>query len=281
VAISLDTTWSGVADNASGATFVQTGAHSIVGSPTILIACHKLTTAAQPFINFTDNHSSTYNVLGPFGSGGTLLYIGYTISPVPAGSYQIKANFTGTTGKSTICAATFNGITTSSPFDVSSSAIGSGAGPLDSGTAAATGQNDSLLIGFGGLDGGAVITWTAGSGYAKLAEVAVAVDSCMEYQIVSSIGAYKAQLTMTGSNSWQMAMAAFKGITLANSGTMMADTGVYNIQLPIPDVGLTAPMSSGIYTINGVNAQLIGPAGPGGGGQKHRRWGSIKDLKLG
>lgn len=209
MAISIDTTWTGVADNASGNNFVQTGAHSSGASPTLLVVGFKITTLAQPFINFTDSQGSTYQTLGPFGAGSTLVYIGYTV-PLPSTTYQIKANFTGTTGKSMIGAASFNGISTVSPFDRSAFATGSGTS-LDSGSSATTSFPQELLIGMGSLDGGSVITWTATNGFTKASEVAVTVDGCLEYQIVAAQGTYNATLTTTVSQTWQIALATFIG----------------------------------------------------------------------
>lgn len=200
------------AGQGTGTAIATSGATPASGN---FIVAAATTTANNVVSSFTDNKGNTYTLLPSVtAANGNVITLGYAANITIGGSITVTVNC-GVSNAMAVAAACFSGVATTSPFDKSSSQIGTSAS-LDTGLTPTTTFPNELLIGAGEQGRGSNVTWTAGTigagAYALASHMDLASagrDIYLEYLIVSSTGAYNAPCGSDSSFGYAAAIATF------------------------------------------------------------------------
>jgi hypothetical protein len=150
----------------------------------------------------TDSKGNNYALAAGLTKATGLTSAIYYAKNIAGGSNAVTVAFNGTALYPNVNVLEYSGLDTASPFDISSSAAGSGT-TANSGSAATTSANE-LIVGAGNPT--SVFT-SAGGGFSS--RTINNFGGISEDKIVSSTGNYNATAILT-SGTWVMQMAAFR-----------------------------------------------------------------------
>ena len=155
----------------------------------------------------TDSAGNTYQLAVPTARGGGVsqaIYYAPNIKAAAAGTNTVTATFDAPTPYVDLRAIEYSGLDPVNPFDVGTSASGTGTA-ANSGTVRTTTAN-ALIFGAGITTGGFS---TAGTNYAT--RIITTPDrDIAEDRIVTATGAYSATAPLSGSAAWVMQVATFR-----------------------------------------------------------------------
>jgi hypothetical protein len=196
----------------------------------------------------TDSKGNPYALAaGPTRAPGLTSAI-YYAKNIAGGSNAVTVAFNGTALYPNVNVLEYSGLDTASPFDVSSSATGTGT-TANSGSAATTSANE-LIVGAGNPT--SVFT-SAGSGFSN--RTINNFGGISEDKIVSSTGNYNATATLT-SGGWVIQMAAFR----TGNGTSQPGSSQHSVSMawdPSPS-GQVAYYNVYSGTVSGGPYRLLG-----------------------
>lgn len=150
--------------------------------------------------------------VGPIANGGDSNTQKHAMNITGGTLHTVSANLSGAGGYVALSAVEYSGLATTLALDKIQTNTGNSAS-LDSGTTAATTQNDELLMGSGTENLGPNITWTAGASFTKRSDCNLGASTSVVYleeRIVSSTGTYSAPCTSSDSDPWAADIATYK-----------------------------------------------------------------------
>ena len=163
--------------------------------------------ATSKITSVTDSAGNTYQLAVPTARGAGLsqaIYYAPNIKAAAAGTNTVTVNFNTATRYVDVRATEYSGLDPVNPFDVGTSASGTGT-TANSGTVTTTTAN-ALIFGAGITTGGFS---TAGTNYAT--RIITTPDrDIAEDRIVTTTGAYSATAPLSGSAAWVMQVATFR-----------------------------------------------------------------------
>ncbi len=208
-----------------------------------------------------NSYSTDINLFNASTYMYTTICSSHNVTPLTT-SDTITLSFTGSTYGVAATVHEFSGLLSTLPVDNAMASTGGSVTP-SSGDVVTT-QADELLIGAIGTAGYLAHAFTPGSGYTALAPVGYSGyfsgSIWPEYNIVSTVGTYRADGTLNPSAGWTSAIVTYKAaasttnITL--SGTLYSDEGItplsgQTVRLLIDGVsaGTSVTDGSGNYSI--------------------------------
>jgi hypothetical protein len=134
---------------------------------------------------------------------------------IRGGANTVTANFSSTNNHPWLAIFEYSGLSTTSPLDRTSSAQGSGTA-VSTGATAQTRASGELLFSGLGLSSSSTVTITAGSGYVVEQSDPTSPGSraATEQGFVSSIGAFSATYSLSGSANWSAVLATFSATAI-------------------------------------------------------------------
>ena len=256
----------GVAANATSATlaFVQVNAATpqtnqstvtvtytsaqVVGDTNILAIGWN--NATSNITSVTDSAGNTYQLAVPTARGTGLsqaIYYAKNIKAAAAGTNTVTVTFSASTPYVDIRALEYSGLDLVNPFDVGTSASGTGTS-ANSGTVTTTAAG-ALIFGAGMTTGGFS---AAGANFVNRI-ITTPDEDIAEDRFVTTTGSYSATAPLSGSAAWVMQVATFRAAAAAGGDTIA------------PTVAITAPTGaatvSGTVTVTADAADNVGVAG--------------------
>ena len=206
--------------------------------------------ATSNITSVTDLAGNTYQLAVPTARGTGIsqaIYYAKNIKAAAAGTNTVTVTFSASTPFVDIRALEYSGLDPVNPFDVGTSASGSGTS-ANSGTVTTTAASE-LIFGAGMTTG---VFSAAGANFTTRIITNPDADIA-EDRFVTSTGRYSAAAPLGDSAAWVMQVATFRataapgGDTVAPTATITAPTGATSV--------------SGIVTVTAVAADNIGVAG--------------------
>ena len=171
-------------------------------------------------VSITDTKGNTYvPAVGPVSISGTAtqrIYYASNIVAAAKGGNTLTVTFSGTVAWPDVRIMEYSGISTSSPFDVGTSASGTSTSP-NSGPVTTTNANDLLVA----SDYVADVTTASDPNFTQ--RFLSAGGETVEDRIVTTTGAYSAGATQTGPDWWLMQVAAFRAANNHTSVDMVME----------------------------------------------------------
>jgi glucose/arabinose dehydrogenase len=204
--------------------------------------------ATSNITSVTDSAGNTYRVAVPTARGAGVsqaIYYASGINAAAPGTNTVTVNFNTATPYVDVRASEYSGLDPANPFDVATSASGTGAS-ANSGTVNTTAASE-LILGAGTTSG-----VFSGAGPNFTTRIITVPDAdIVQDRVVTSTGAYNATAQDVGYANWVMQVATFK----AAAGS----TG----DITPPTVALTAPTGtvSGVVNVTANAADNVGVAG--------------------
>ncbi|MBZ5540694.1 MAG: hypothetical protein LAN61_09270 [Acidobacteriia bacterium] len=133
----------------------------------------------------------------------------YTVVTAGGGTKPtVTCNRSSTSGAAWIQIAEYSGTATSGVLDQSAGTFGASTTPTSpSVTTTASGE---LIVGLFTQDGGAGITWSAGSGYTLRSPATGSNERALEDQVQSTAGSISANATISSTQPWTAVIITFK-----------------------------------------------------------------------
>jgi subtilisin family serine protease len=214
--------------SAAAITLVQAASGQASGVPSISQTFPSANTPGNLIIAFV-RMSSTSQTVGVTDSAGNLytdavaqvqtsdahqVHIFYAKN-ILGGANTVTANFSSTNNHPWLAIFEYSGLSTTSPLDRTSSAQGSGTA-VSTGTTAQTRASGELLFSGLGVPSSSTVTITAGSGYVLEQSDPTSPGSraATEQGFVSSIGAFSATYSLSGSANWSAVLATFSATAI-------------------------------------------------------------------
>jgi fibronectin type 3 domain-containing protein len=201
----------------TGKTAVLTLANGVALGDTLIVFAGISSKGIQ-LTSIADSRGNTYTVDAainhPTQSMNSFVGSGYVSAPLLAGD-TITATFSASLFSTrSITAADFKGIAAINRVDQVVTQTGSSA-TLSTPFSANTAQNDELLVAGAGVDGGLTNTFTPGNAFTALTPVSATLGTVTRtlqqaYRIVTGIGQYRAQATLSAGAFWDDALVTYR-----------------------------------------------------------------------
>ena len=230
--------------NQSSVAVTYTGAQTAGNTNILAIGWNN---ATSNITSVTDSAGNTYQLAVPTARGtgvSQAIYYATNIKAAAAGTNTVTSTFNTATPFVDMRALEYSGLDPVNPFDVGTSASGTGAS-ANSGTVTTTAAN-ALIFGAGITTGGFS---TAGTNFTTRI-ITIPDADIAEDRIVTAAGPYSATAPVSG--AWVMQVATFKAAAAAGGDTTP------------PTVAITAPATgtvSGTVTLTATATDNVGVAG--------------------
>lgn len=206
---------------ASGVPSISQAFPSANTSGNLIIALVRMSSTSQT-VGVTDSAGNLYTdaVVQVQASDTHQVHIFYAKN-ILGGANTVKASFSSTNNHPWLAIFEYSGLSTTSPLDQTSSAQGSGTA-VSTGTTAQTRASGELLFSGMGLPSTSTVSITAGSGYVveQSDRTSPGSRAATEQGVVSSLGAFSATYSLSGSANWSAVLATFSATAIGGAPTL-------------------------------------------------------------
>jgi len=206
---------------ASGVPSISQTFPSANTSGNLIIALVRMSSTSQT-VGVTDSAGNLYTdaVVQVQASDTHQVHIFYAKN-ILGGANTVKASFSSTNNHPWLAIFEYSGLSTTSPLDQTSSAQGSGTA-VSTGTTAQTRASGELLFSGMGLPSTSTVSITAGSGYVveQSDRTSPGSRAATEQGVVSSLGAFSATYSLSGSANWSAVLATFSATAIGGAPTL-------------------------------------------------------------